>query len=83
MFFKSLRLGRDICFLRLVFSNSRVLVQKLCLLLTAFQAVETKEVKILLINVSETVNNFFNHDSTEAYIKILFLGRPFRLVYQV
>lgn len=41
MFFKSLRLGRDICLLRLVFPNSRVLVQKLCLLLTAFQAVET------------------------------------------
>ena len=55
-------------------------MQKLCLLQTAFQAVETKEAEILLINVSETVNNFFYHDSMEAYIKILFLGRLFGLV---
>jgi len=38
--FKSQRLGRDIFLLRLVFPNSRVFVQKLCLLFTAFQAVE-------------------------------------------
>lgn len=39
----------------------------------------TKEAEILLTNVSETVNNSFDHDSTEVYIKILFLGRSFRL----
>ena len=33
--------------------------------------------KILLINVSETVNNFFNHDSTEAYDQNIILEAPF------
>jgi len=31
----------------------------------------------MLINVSETVNNFFNHDSTEAYHQNIILGALF------
>ena len=46
----------------------------------------TKEAEILLINLSETVNNFFNHDSTEAYDQNIILGAPFSsglFAYQV